>query len=143
MHTADAAIITLALTSDTVSLRQMSDLADTLIAQRMSTISGVGHVSVEGGIKPAVRIQADLSRLASYSLSMTDLRNAIIRAYREMNRVGFEARGVARAREMTPHEFEQQLRRAGLPAEPVHDLLGAPPLDDPPDTRVSRRGAPF
>jgi len=51
-----------------------------------------------------------------------DLRNAIIRAYREMNRVVFEARGVARAREMTPHEFEQQLRRAGLPAEPVHDL---------------------
>jgi hypothetical protein len=51
-----------------------------------------------------------------------DLRNAIIRAYREMNRVVFEARGVARAREVTPHEFEQQLQRAGLPAEPVHDL---------------------
>ncbi len=80
VNPADAPIVTLALTSDTISVRQMSDLADTLIAQRMSTITGVGHVSVEGGIKPAVRIQADLSRLAAYSLSMTDLRNAIIAA---------------------------------------------------------------
>ena len=80
VNPADAPILTLALTSPTVSLRQMSDLADTLIAQRMSTISGVGHVTVEGGIKPAVRIQADLSRLSSYGLSMTDLRQAIIAA---------------------------------------------------------------
>jgi multidrug efflux pump len=80
VNPADAPIMTLALTSDTVSQRQMSDLADTLIAQRMSTVSGVGHVTVEGGIKPAVRIQADLSRLAAYSISMSDLRAAIIAA---------------------------------------------------------------
>ena len=77
VNPADTPIITLALTSDTVSLRQLSDLADTLIAQRMSAVSGVGHVSIEGGIKPAVRIEADVSRLASYGLSMSDLSQAV------------------------------------------------------------------
>jgi multidrug efflux pump len=77
VNPADAPIVTLALTSDTVSLRQLSDLADTLMAQRLSELTGVGHVSVEGGIRPAVRIQADLSRLANYGIGLSDLRNAI------------------------------------------------------------------
>jgi len=47
----------------------MSDLADTLIAQRLSEVTGVGHVSVQGGLKPAIRIQADLARLASYGIA--------------------------------------------------------------------------
>ena len=68
VNPADAAIVTLALTSDIVSMRDLSDLADTLIAQRLVTVTGVGHVSVEGGIRPAVRIQADVARLASYGL---------------------------------------------------------------------------
>jgi multidrug efflux pump len=80
VNPADTPIITLALTSGSIPLRQLSDLADTLIAQRLSSISGVGHVSVEGGIRPAIRIQADLSRLAAYGLSMTDLRTAITAA---------------------------------------------------------------
>jgi multidrug efflux pump len=80
LNPADAPIITLALTSDTIPLRTLSDLADTLMAQRLASVSGVGHVSVEGGIKPAVRIQADLARLASYGLSMADLRSAIAAA---------------------------------------------------------------
>jgi multidrug efflux pump len=80
VNPADAPIITLALTSDTISTRQMSDLADTLIAQRLSQVAGVGRVSVEGGIRPAVRIQADLARLAVYGLSMEDLRAAIVNA---------------------------------------------------------------
>jgi multidrug efflux pump len=80
INPADAPIMTLALTSPTQSLRQLSDLADTLIAQRMSSISGVGHVAVEGGIKPAVRVEADISRLASYGLSMADLNRAIVGA---------------------------------------------------------------
>src|ERR1700680_4023258 len=70
VNPADAAIVTLALTSDSVSMRDLSDLADTLIAQRLSTVTGVGHVSVEGGIRPAVRIQADLARLAAYGLGL-------------------------------------------------------------------------
>ena len=77
VNPADSPIVTLALTSETVSLREMSDTADTLIAQRLAGISGVGHVSVEGGLKPAVRVQADLNRLSSYGLGMADVRAAI------------------------------------------------------------------
>ena len=55
----------------------MYSASDTLIGQRLSSVAGVGHVSVEGGIRPAVRIQADLSRLAAYGLSMADLRTAV------------------------------------------------------------------
>jgi multidrug efflux pump len=80
VNPADAPIVTLALTSDTISLRQLSDLADTLMAQRLSELTGVGHVSVEGGLRPAVRIQADLARLASYGIGLEDLRTAIVGA---------------------------------------------------------------
>ncbi len=77
VNPADAPVLTLALTSETTSLRAMSDLADTILAQRLSQISGVGRVSVLGGLKPAVRVQADLARLAAYGIAMEDLRNAI------------------------------------------------------------------
>ncbi|WP_371421446.1 efflux RND transporter permease subunit [Tardiphaga sp.] len=77
VNPADAPVMTLALTSDTISLRSMSDLSDTLLAQRLSQITGVGKVAVLGGLKPAVRVQADLARLAAYGISMEDLRTAI------------------------------------------------------------------
>src|SRR5246500_5550032 len=77
VNPADAPVLTLALTSETISLRAMSDIADTLLAQRLSQISGVGRVSILGGLKPAVRVQADLARLAAYGIGMEDLRNAI------------------------------------------------------------------
>ena len=80
VNPADAPVMTLALTSETVSLRSMSDLADTQLAQRLSQISGVGRVSILGGLKPAVRVQADLARLAAYGISMEDLRAAIASA---------------------------------------------------------------
>ena len=80
VNPADAPIITLALTSETIALRQLSDLADTLMAQRLSEISGVGRVSIQGGIRPAVRVQADLTRLAGYGLGLEDLRLAIVGA---------------------------------------------------------------
>jgi multidrug efflux pump len=80
VNPADAPVITLALTSDTVSLRTLSDIGDTILSQRLSQISGVGRVSVLGGLKPAVRVQADLSRLAAYGISMEDLRTAIANA---------------------------------------------------------------
>ncbi|SFV33363.1 efflux RND transporter permease subunit [Hyphomicrobium facile] len=80
VNPADTPIVTLALTSDTQSLRSLSDLADTLLAQRLASVSGVGHVAIEGGIKPAVRVEADVSRLASYGLSMADLSTAIASA---------------------------------------------------------------
>ena len=80
VNPADAPIITLALTSATIALRDMSDLADTLLAQRLSEVTGVGRVSVQGGIRPAVRIQADLSRLAAYGIGLEDVRQAIVGA---------------------------------------------------------------
>src|SRR5712691_10043121 len=80
VNPADAPIVTLALTSETISLRAISDLADTLLAQHLSTVTGVGHVSVEGGVRPAVRIQADLARLAAYGMGPEDLRIAIVAA---------------------------------------------------------------
>jgi len=80
VNPADAPVITLALTSPTIALRQLSDLADTQIAQRLSEVTGVGHVSVQGGLKPAIRIQADLARLASYGIALEDLRTAIVAA---------------------------------------------------------------
>jgi multidrug efflux pump len=77
VNPADAPVMTLAMTSETTSLRAMSDLADTMMAQRLAQISGVGRVSILGGLKPAVRVQADLARLAAYGIAMEDLRNAI------------------------------------------------------------------
>jgi len=77
VNPADAPVLTLAMTSDTSPLRAMSDLADTMMAQRLAQISGVGRVSILGGLKPAVRVQADLARLAAYGISMEDLRTAI------------------------------------------------------------------
>ena len=80
VNPADAPIITLALTSPAIDLRALSDMADTIMAPRLSEVTGVGHVSVQGGIRPAIRIQADLSRLASYGIALDDLRTAIVGA---------------------------------------------------------------
>ena len=80
VNPADAPILTIALTSATITQREMSDLADTLIAQRLAEVSGVGRVSVQGNLKPAVRVQADLARLAAYGIALEDLRATIIGA---------------------------------------------------------------
>src|SRR4030088_3264595 len=77
VNPADAPVLTLALTSETISLRAMSDLADTILGQRLSQISGVGRVAVLGGLKPAVRVQADLARLAAYGIALEELGAAI------------------------------------------------------------------
>ena len=80
VNPADSPIITLALTSNSISLRQLSDLADSLLAQRLSELPGVGRVTVEGNIRPAIRIQVDLARLADYGLSLEEVRNVIVAA---------------------------------------------------------------
>ena len=80
VNPADTAVIEVALTSKTIAIRDMSDLADTLIGQRLSELAGVGHVGILGGLRPAVRIQADLSRLAEYGVGMEDIRTAISNA---------------------------------------------------------------
>jgi multidrug efflux pump len=77
VNPADAPIIVVALTSETIQLRELSDMADTLMAQRLAEVTGVGSVTVQGGIRPAVRIQADLARLAAYGLSLEDIRLSV------------------------------------------------------------------
>ncbi|MDE1157115.1 MAG: efflux RND transporter permease subunit [Neorhizobium sp.] len=80
VNPADTPVVTLALRSGTHTIRELSDFADTLMAQRLSQVSGVGNVTIQGGVKPAIRIQADISRLASYGLGLEDLRTAITNA---------------------------------------------------------------
>ncbi len=80
INPADAPIMTLALTSKTLQRHELSDVADTLIAQRLSEVTGVGSVSVQGGLKPAIRVQADLEVLAALGLGLEDLRRAITSA---------------------------------------------------------------
>jgi multidrug efflux pump len=78
VNPADTPILTLALTTQTQSQRVLSDLADTLISPRLAEVSGVGRVSIAGGVRPAVRIRADLGRLAGYGLTLEALRSAIV-----------------------------------------------------------------
>src|ERR1700724_418448 len=77
---ADTPIITLALTSTDLPLSKVEDLADTRLAPKISQLPGVGLVSISGGQKPAVRIQANPTTLASYGLNLEDLRTAIVAA---------------------------------------------------------------
>jgi multidrug efflux pump len=74
VNPADAPILTLALTSKTLPLPQIEDLADTRLAQKISQLPGVGLVSISGGQRPAVRVQADTRKLAAYGLNIDDLR---------------------------------------------------------------------
>jgi len=80
VNPADAPILTLAMTSDSLPLSKVEDLADTALAQKISQLPGVGLVSISGGQKPAVRIQANPTALASYGLSLEDLRAALVQA---------------------------------------------------------------
>ena len=80
VNPADSPILTLALTSKTLPLSQIEDLADTAMAQKISQVTGVGLVSISGGQKPAVRIQANPTALASYGLSLEDVRSALAAA---------------------------------------------------------------
>jgi multidrug efflux pump len=80
VNPADTPVLTLTLRSKTATLRDLSDLADTLIAPQLSQVSGVGRVSVQGGVRPAVRIEADLGRLAANRIGMEDLRQAVASA---------------------------------------------------------------
>jgi len=77
---ADAPILTLAITSDTVPLSQVEDLVDTRLAPKISQLSGVGLVSISGGQKPAVRIQANPTMLSSYGIDLENLRTAVSNA---------------------------------------------------------------
>ena len=80
VNPADAAVLTLAITSPTMPLPQVRDLVDTRVAQKLSQIPGVGLVSVAGGQRPAVRVQVNPQALAANGLGLTDLRTAVVGA---------------------------------------------------------------
>ena len=77
VNPADAPILTLGLTSDTMPLSKVEDLADTRFAQKISQLPGVGLVSISGGQRPAVRVHANPTALAAYGLTLADVRAAV------------------------------------------------------------------
>ncbi len=90
VNPADAPILTLALTSDAMPLPQVEDLADTRFGQKISQLPGVGLVSISGGQRPAVRVHANPTALASYGLTLEDLRSAISAANVDQAKGGFD-----------------------------------------------------
>ncbi len=77
VNPADAPIVSIALTSRTMPLNQVEDLADTRLSSKLSQVAGVGLVTVAGGPRPAVRVEGDPRALAAYGLSLETLRSAI------------------------------------------------------------------
>ncbi|WP_206956567.1 efflux RND transporter permease subunit [Trinickia acidisoli] len=77
VNPADAPVLTLSLTSDTLPLTKIEDLADTRLAQKISQISGVGLVTISGGQRPAVRIETNTGALNALGMSLDDVRTAL------------------------------------------------------------------
>jgi multidrug efflux pump len=90
VNPADAPVLTLAVSGNTLPLIQIEDLAETRIAQKISQLEGVGLVSINGGQRPAVRIQANLQALASYGLNIDDLRTTISNANTDAPKGSFD-----------------------------------------------------
>ena len=90
VNPADAPILTLALTSDGLPIDAISDAADTLLQPKLSEIGGVGRVTVQGGMRPAVRVRVDPARLAAYGLAMEDVRIAVAAANVNGAKGGFD-----------------------------------------------------
>jgi len=80
VNPADTPILTLQLTSDTLPLEKVNDLADTVLAQKLSEVTGVGLVTIEGNQKPAVRVQVNPAAIASLGLSLEDVRTALLQS---------------------------------------------------------------
>ena len=77
VNPSDQPIITIALTSDSLPLEKVNDLADTLLAQKLSEVTGVGLVTIEGNQKPAIRVRMNPAALASLGMGLEDVRNAL------------------------------------------------------------------
>ena len=90
VNPADAPVLTLAVSGNTLPLIQIEDLAETRIAQKISQLEGVGLVSINGGQRPAVRIQANLQALAAYGLNIDDLRTTISNANTDAPKGSFD-----------------------------------------------------
>jgi len=107
VNPADAPILTLALTSKTMPLTEIEDLADTRLAQKISQLPGVGLVTIGGGNRPAVRIQANNRQLAAYGLNIDDLRTTLANANVNIPKGNFD--GPTRAYTINAND---QIRRA-------------------------------
>ncbi len=90
VNPADAPILSLALTSDSIPIDRISDAADTLLQPKLSQIDGVGKVTVQGGLRPAVRVRVDPARVAAYGLAMEDVRTAVASANVNGAKGGFD-----------------------------------------------------
>jgi multidrug efflux pump len=77
VNPADAPILSLAITSDTIPLTEVQNLVDTRLAQKISQVTGVGLVTLSGGQRPATRIQVDIRSMASFGLTLDTVRNAV------------------------------------------------------------------
>src|SRR5881296_1133475 len=78
VNPADTPIVTLAISSDSLPLEKVNDLADTVLAQKLSEVSGVGLVTIEGNQKPAVRVRINPAAIASRNISLEDIRNSLM-----------------------------------------------------------------
>jgi multidrug efflux pump len=124
VNPSDPPVMTIALISQSVSMERLSDLADTFLLPRLSQTEGVGHVTVQGNMRPAVRIQADLTQLAAYGLSMETLRTAIA----EANVAGAKG-SLSGAQKAFSIDTNDQLEDASAYADiVVHYSNGAPVL---------------
>ena len=97
VNPADAPILTIALLSNSITLDRVSDAADTLLQPKLSQIDGVGKVTVQGNMRPAVRVRVDPARLAAYGLSMEDVRTAVSAANVNGAKGGFDGPRIAYA----------------------------------------------
>ena len=102
VNPADAPVLTLALTSKTMPLTKVRDIAETRLAQKISQLSGVGLVSLSGGNRPAVRVQANMRALAAYGLNIDDLRTTLGNANVNAPKGNFD--GAARAFAITAND---------------------------------------
>lgn len=95
VNPADTPIMTLALNSKILPLREVEDLADTRLVQKLSQVSGVGLVSISGGERPAIRIQVNPTALVNYGLSLEGLRSIIVKSNVNMPKGNFDGEYLA------------------------------------------------
>jgi len=124
VNPADTPVITLALKSDSLPLTQVEDFADTRLAMKISQLPGVGLVTISGGQRPAIRVQADLRKLAAYGLNIDDLRTTLGNANVNIPKGNFDGA----ARSSTINDNDQLLSPEGYDNLVVAYRNGSPVL---------------
>ncbi len=124
VNPADAPILTLGLTSKTMPLTQVEDFVDTRLAQKISQLPGVGLVSISGGQRPAVRIRADIRKLAAYGLNIDDLRTTLGNANVNTPKGNFDG-GDARLHHQRQRP-DQQCQRLQIADRRLQERLAGP-----------------